>query len=85
MILSQRGIHDVKGLFAPLEALFYERAKHPVLFVEAVEKTTNVTLIAKYAVSYVDRTFIACSCAPPPRLGHCLQLCAAATPGMIAI
>ena len=61
VILSQRGIHDVKGLFAPLEALFYERAKHPVLFVEAVEKTTNVTLIAKYAISYVNRTFIACS------------------------
>jgi hypothetical protein len=72
VILSQRGIHDVKGLFAPLEALFYERAKHPVLFVEAVEKTTNVTLIAQVRHQLRESDI------------HCLQLCAAA-PGMIAI
>jgi len=31
-------IHDVSSLFAPVEAIFEERAKHPVLLVDAVEE-----------------------------------------------
>jgi hypothetical protein len=65
MILPQLGIHDMKSLVAPLEPLFDERAKHPVLLVEAIEKSANVTLFAKQAISYVYGTFIASHGGPP--------------------
>jgi hypothetical protein len=42
-------IHDVRSLVAPLEAIFEERAKHPVLLVDAVEESANVTLPAEMA------------------------------------
>jgi hypothetical protein len=56
MIIPQLGVHDMKSLVAPLEPLFDERAKHPVLLVETIEKSANVTLFAKHAISYVDGT-----------------------------
>jgi hypothetical protein len=65
MILPQLGIHDMKSLVAPRETLFDERAKHPVLLVEAIEKSANVTLFAKHAISYMDGTFIASHDGPP--------------------
>jgi hypothetical protein len=49
----------MKCLVAPREPLFDEGAKHPVLLVEAIEKSANVTLFAKHAISYVDGAFIA--------------------------
>jgi hypothetical protein len=55
----------MKSLVAPLEPLFDERAKHPVLLVEAIEKSANVTCFAEHAISYVDGTFIASHDAPP--------------------
>jgi hypothetical protein len=36
-----------------------------VLLVEAIEKSANVTLFAKHAISYVDGTFIASHDEPP--------------------
>jgi hypothetical protein len=48
----------MKCLVAPREPLFDEGAKHPVLLVEAIEKSANVTLFAKHAISDVDGTFI---------------------------
>jgi len=42
-------IHDVGRLFAPVEAIFEERAKHPVLLVDAVEESANVTLPGEIA------------------------------------
>jgi hypothetical protein len=65
MILPQLGIDNMKSLVAPLEPLFDERPKHPVLLVEAIEKSANVTLFAKHAISYVDGTFIALHDGPP--------------------
>jgi hypothetical protein len=55
----------MKSLVAPLEPLFDERAKHPVLLVEAIEKSANVIVSAKHAISYVDGTFIALHDGPP--------------------
>jgi hypothetical protein len=37
----------VEGLFPPVNAIFEERAKHPVLLVQAVEERANVTLLAQ--------------------------------------
>jgi hypothetical protein len=68
MILPQLGIHDMKSFLAPLEPLFDERAKHLVLLVEAIEKSANVTLFAKHAISYVYGTFIASHGGPPWRM-----------------
>src|SRR6266566_3422748 len=39
----------MESFFPPLEALFDERAKHPVLLVDAVEESANVTLPAEIA------------------------------------
>jgi hypothetical protein len=36
-----------------------------VLLVEAIEKSANVTLFAKHAISYVDGAFIASHDGPP--------------------
>jgi hypothetical protein len=55
----------MKSLVTPREPLFDERAKHPVLLVEAIEKSANVTLFAKHAISYVDGTFITSHDGPP--------------------
>jgi hypothetical protein len=58
----------MKSPLAPLEPLFDERAKHLVLLVEAIEKSANVTLFAKHAISYVYGTFIASHGGPPWRM-----------------
>jgi len=42
MFSLQLGIHDVEGFVPPLEALFDERAKHPVLLVETVEESADI-------------------------------------------
>jgi hypothetical protein len=55
----------MKSLLAPLEPLFDERAKHPVLLVEAIEESANVRLFTEHAISYVDGTFIASHDGPP--------------------
>ncbi len=37
-------IHDVGSLFAAVEAIFEERAKHPVLLVDAVKESAYMTV-----------------------------------------
>jgi hypothetical protein len=39
----------VGRLFAPVEAIFEERAKHPVLLVDAVEESANMTVPGEIA------------------------------------
>src|SRR5882762_4641822 len=39
----------MESFFPPLEAIFDERAKHPVLLVDAVEESANVTLPGEIA------------------------------------
>jgi hypothetical protein len=56
----------MKGLVAAIEALLDEGAKHPVLLVEAIEKSANVTAFAKHAISDVDGTFVGLHGEPPP-------------------
>jgi hypothetical protein len=67
----------MKSLVAPLEPFLDERAKHPVLLVETIEKSANVTLLAKHAISHMDGTFITSHDGPPrewtfrpPPAGH---------------
>ena len=40
------GLHDVRSLFTPIEAILVEGAKHPVLLVQAVEERANVSVRA---------------------------------------
>src|SRR5271157_759864 len=67
MILPQFGVDDMKGLLAPREPLFDERAKHSVLLVEAIEESANVRPVADHAISYVDGTFMDLHDGPPPK------------------
>src|SRR4029077_3076572 len=47
MLRLQLGVHDVEGFFPAVKAVFDKRAKHPVLLVDAVEESANVTLPAE--------------------------------------
>jgi hypothetical protein len=38
------GVHDVGSLFTSIEAILIERAKHPVLLLEAGEERANVSV-----------------------------------------
>src|SRR5260370_30390244 len=49
MLFAFFGIHDVGSLFAPVEAIFEEGAKHPVLLIAAIKESANVTLPAEIA------------------------------------
>jgi hypothetical protein len=65
MILPQLGIDDMKSLVALLEALLDEGAQHPVLLVEAVEKSADVAVLAKHAARDMDWSFVASHLGPP--------------------
>src|SRR4029077_3160277 len=65
MFSLQLGVHDVKGFVSSVEALFYKRAKHPVLLVEAVEESANVTVLAESAAATTRGTAF-CPHSPPP-------------------
>src|SRR5438105_1208111 len=43
------GVHDVERSLSAVETLFDERAKHPVLFVDAIEEGADVTLSTQNA------------------------------------
>src|SRR5258708_39772246 len=43
MLFPLLRIHDVRSLFAPVEAIFEERAKHSVLLVNIVKESANMT------------------------------------------
>jgi hypothetical protein len=42
MLFPIRGIHNMGGLFAPVEAIFVERAEHSVLLVDGVEESAHM-------------------------------------------
>src|ERR1700741_3100204 len=46
ILLPIPGLHDVRGLFTPIEAILVEGAKHPALLVEAVEECADVSVRA---------------------------------------
>src|SRR5712664_110014 len=54
----------MESFFPPLEALFDERAKHPVLLVDAVEESANVTLSAEIASGEMYGMTLACHISP---------------------
>src|SRR6266567_3396316 len=54
----------MESFFPPLEALFDERAKHPVLLVDAVEESANVTLPAEIASGELYRMTLDCHISP---------------------
>src|SRR4051812_9610392 len=41
------GVNQVVTFFSPVESILDERAKHPIVLVEAVEERTNMTLLPK--------------------------------------
>jgi hypothetical protein len=47
MLFPQFGVDEMESLVSPLEAVFDERAKHPVLLVRAVEESADVTVRAE--------------------------------------
>jgi hypothetical protein len=68
MVFRQLGVHDVESFVPPVKALFDERAKHPVLLVHAVEKSANVTVLAKNAPAQLtEPPFVPMSYLPPLR------------------
>ena len=42
MLFPIRGIHNMGGLFAPVEAIFVERAEHSVLLVDGVKESAHM-------------------------------------------
>jgi hypothetical protein len=42
MLFPIRGIHNMRGLFAPVEAIFVKRAEHSVLLVDGVEESAHM-------------------------------------------
>src|SRR6266446_6789577 len=67
----QLGVDDVEGFVSPVKALFDERAKHPVLVVEAVEESANVTVLAETAPGTLHRTAVCFHVSPPAATGTC--------------
>src|SRR4051794_24550640 len=47
MVFPLLGVNEMEGFVAPFETIFDERAKHAVLFVDAVEERANVTTLAE--------------------------------------
>src|SRR5712664_2637957 len=54
----------MESFFPPIEALFDERAKHPVLLVDAVEESANVTLSAEIASGEMYGMTLVCHISP---------------------
>ena len=42
MLFTIRGIHNMDGLFALVEAIFVERTEHSVLLLDGVEESAHV-------------------------------------------
>src|SRR5438270_9855073 len=64
-------VHDVEGLVRAVKALFDERAKHPVLLVEAVEESANMTMLAETAPGTLHGTAVRTHFLPPAAPGIC--------------
>src|SRR5438128_4413694 len=54
MFVPQPGVHDVESFLSPVKAFFDERAKHPVLLVDAVEERADVTFAAERPPGKLD-------------------------------
>src|SRR5205823_10003498 len=64
-------VHDVEGLVPAVKALFDERARHPVLLVEAVEESANMTMLAETAPGTLHGTAVRTHFLPPAAPGIC--------------
>src|SRR5205807_1659100 len=64
MVLSLLGIDDVDAFLGPIEALLDERAKHPVLLLDAVEESANVTFPAENATGKLHGMFVGSHTSP---------------------
>src|SRR6266446_9053353 len=71
MVFPQLGIYEVDGFVPPLETLFDERAKHPVLLFHAVEKSANVTVLAETDPGTLHGTAVRSHISPPAATGVC--------------
>jgi hypothetical protein len=61
--MTQRQQSSASGAFRPKP--IWAPRKGRAMLVEAIKKSANVALLAKHAISYVDRTFIASHDDPP--------------------
>src|SRR5258708_3671558 len=60
----------MESFFPPLKALFDERTKHPVLLVDAVEESANVTLPAEIASGEMYGMTLVCHISPHMQSRH---------------
>jgi hypothetical protein len=54
MLFPIRWIHNMGSLFAPVEAVFVERAEHSVLLVNGVEESAHVISTGKIDPGELD-------------------------------
>jgi hypothetical protein len=71
MVFPQLGVHEVESFIPPVESLFDERAKHPVLLVETVEESANMTVLAENAPGTSHGTAVRSHISPPAATGVC--------------
>jgi hypothetical protein len=71
MVFPQLRVYDVKGFVPPFEALFDERAKHPMLLVEAVEESANMAVLAETATGTANGVAVRSHVSPPAAIGIC--------------
>ncbi len=60
----------MEGFIPPVEAIFEERAKHPVFLVGAVEESANVTLPAEIAPGELYGMTLGCHISPHMHSRH---------------
>ena len=65
------GVHDVEGFVSPVKALFDERAKHPVLVINAVEESANMPVLAKRGPGTMHEIAVCSHVSPPPLGARC--------------
>src|SRR3954451_4997668 len=65
MLSLQLGIDDVERLVATVEAVFDEGAQHPVLLIDVVEESANVTVLTETAPGTSHGTAVRCHVSPP--------------------
>src|ERR1700681_3489876 len=69
MLFPSPGIDKVGNLFAAIEGVSDEGAKHPMLLIDVVEERADVTLPAQGAPSKLDRVIVACHKNKSPHIG----------------
>src|SRR5712671_2910219 len=71
MVFPQLGVHQVESFVPLLEALFDERAKHPMLLVGAVEESANMTVLTENAPGTSHGIAVRSHISPPAATGVC--------------